>query len=176
MKRKNHVETARHELFCKRSSSRGVTGKGYAEISARRQNSMSAREIGQMMSSTMPSEGSSGIAPSRELQDNPRPLHPSGLRLQAGGVGEGGGDATPGSQEEASAPFSTLGVRKDSSRLCYRLILKGLWWAQQDSNLRLPPCEGGTLPLSYAPGAADHPAAGTTQHTTSAARPRPQVQ
>ena len=27
-----------------------------------------------------------------------------------------------------------------------------LWWAQQDSNLRLPPCEGGTLPLSYAPG------------------------
>ena len=26
------------------------------------------------------------------------------------------------------------------------------WWAQQDSNLRLPPCEGGTLPLSYAPG------------------------
>ena len=29
-------------------------------------------------------------------------------------------------------------------------LLKG-WWAQQDSNLRLPPCEGGTLPLSYAP-------------------------
>lgn len=28
------------------------------------------------------------------------------------------------------------------------------WWAQQDSNLRLPPCEGGTLPLSYAPVAA----------------------
>src|SRR5277367_3150504 len=26
-----------------------------------------------------------------------------------------------------------------------------IWWAQQDSNLRLPPCEGGTLPLSYAP-------------------------
>jgi len=23
-----------------------------------------------------------------------------------------------------------------------------LWWALQDSNLRLPPCEGGTLPLS----------------------------
>jgi hypothetical protein len=22
------------------------------------------------------------------------------------------------------------------------------WWALQDSNLRLPPCEGGTLPLS----------------------------
>jgi hypothetical protein len=31
---------------------------------------------------------------------------------------------------------------------CKLLIL---WWAQQDSNLRLPPCEGGTLPLSYAP-------------------------
>src|ERR1017187_3935849 len=31
-------------------------------------------------------------------------------------------------------------------------ILLNLWWAQQDSNLRLPPCEGGTLPLSYAPG------------------------
>jgi hypothetical protein len=30
---------------------------------------------------------------------------------------------------------------------------KNMWWAQQDSNLRLPPCEGGTLPLSYAPGA-----------------------
>ncbi len=28
---------------------------------------------------------------------------------------------------------------------------EGRWWAQQDSNLRLPPCEGGTLPLSYAP-------------------------
>lgn len=26
-----------------------------------------------------------------------------------------------------------------------------LFWAQQDLNLRLPPCEGGTLPLSYAP-------------------------
>jgi len=23
------------------------------------------------------------------------------------------------------------------------LILGGLWWALQDSNLRLPPCEGG---------------------------------
>src|SRR5271154_68926 len=31
---------------------------------------------------------------------------------------------------------------------------QGNWWAQQDSNLRLPPCEGGTLPLSYAPGIA----------------------
>ncbi len=31
---------------------------------------------------------------------------------------------------------------------------KGIWWAQQDSNLRLPPCEGGTLPLSYAPRSA----------------------
>ncbi len=30
------------------------------------------------------------------------------------------------------------------------------WWAQQDSNLRLPPCEGGTLPLSYAPIAQDN--------------------
>ncbi len=26
------------------------------------------------------------------------------------------------------------------------------WWAQQGSNLRLRPCEGRTLPLSYAPG------------------------
>ena len=25
---------------------------------------------------------------------------------------------------------------------------KDFWWALQDSNLRLPPCEGGTLPLS----------------------------
>ena len=31
------------------------------------------------------------------------------------------------------------------------LSFKG-WWAVQDLNLRLPPCEGGTLPLSYAPG------------------------
>ena len=31
------------------------------------------------------------------------------------------------------------------------LIQRVAWWAQQDSNLRLPPCEGGTLPLSYAP-------------------------
>jgi hypothetical protein len=28
---------------------------------------------------------------------------------------------------------------------CKLLII---WWALQDSNLRLPPCEGGTLPLS----------------------------
>jgi hypothetical protein len=35
---------------------------------------------------------------------------------------------------------------------CKLLIL---WWAQQDSNLRLPPCEGGTLPLSYAPWEPD---------------------
>jgi hypothetical protein len=28
----------------------------------------------------------------------------------------------------------------------YKLLI--LWWALQDSNLRLPPCEGGTLPLS----------------------------
>jgi hypothetical protein len=40
---------------------------------------------------------------------------------------------------------------------CYQSLLSAacklliLWWAQQDSNLRLPPCEGGTLPLSYAP-------------------------
>ncbi len=40
---------------------------------------------------------------------------------------------------------------------CHKLVcgipckLLILWWAQQDSNLRLPPCEGGTLPLSYAP-------------------------
>src|SRR5260370_41415308 len=40
-----------------------------------------------------------------------------------------------------------------------------LWWAQQDSNLRLPPCEGGTLPLSYAPSCAvaraDHESVGS---------------
>jgi hypothetical protein len=35
-------------------------------------------------------------------------------------------------------------------RAVFRKLLI-LWWAQQDSNLRLPPCEGGTLPLSYAP-------------------------
>src|ERR1700679_1082379 len=33
--------------------------------------------------------------------------------------------------------------------ICSKLLIS--WWAQQDSNLRLPPCEGGTLPLSYAP-------------------------
>ena len=36
----------------------------------------------------------------------------------------------------------------EADAACKLLIL---WWAQQDSNLRLPPCEGGTLPLSYAP-------------------------
>src|SRR6202034_1877102 len=39
-----------------------------------------------------------------------------------------------------------------------------LWWAQQDSNLRLPPCEGGTLPLSYAPQSCSLKAK-TTQHS-----------
>lgn len=43
---------------------------------------------------------------------------------------------------------------------CLRI---GKWWAQQDSNLRLPPCEGGTLPLSYAPGTALE----ATQYTSS---------
>jgi hypothetical protein len=32
-----------------------------------------------------------------------------------------------------------------TDKSCKLLIL---WWALQDSNLRLPPCEGGTLPLS----------------------------
>jgi hypothetical protein len=31
---------------------------------------------------------------------------------------------------------------------CLGHKLKILWWALQDLNLRLPPCEGGTLPLS----------------------------
>jgi hypothetical protein len=47
--------------------------------------------------------------------------------------------------------FLLLGNRKGSSRVWKYLIFDGIWWAQQDSNLRLPPCEGGTLPLSYAP-------------------------
>ncbi len=44
-----------------------------------------------------------------------------------------------------SAPFSTVVLALN----CRKVLI--LWWAQQDSNLRLPPCEGGTLPLSYAP-------------------------
>ena len=40
------------------------------------------------------------------------------------------------------------GATNSPANLAKLLIL---WWAQQDSNLRLPPCEGGTLPLSYAP-------------------------
>jgi hypothetical protein len=52
----------------------------------------------------------------------------------------------------ASPPLTTpktgpIGPRKEGSTP--KLLI--LWWAQQDSNLRLPPCEGGTLPLSYAP-------------------------
>jgi hypothetical protein len=63
---------------------------------------------------------------------------------------------------------SAYGVSKTLARISYRTaqaLLRNhyvrallgfaklliLWWAQQDSNLRLPPCEGGTLPLSYAP-------------------------
>jgi len=42
------------------------------------------------------------------------------------------------------------------------LIQRVAWWAQQDSNLRLPPCEGGTLPLSYAPRIAARRRAGGT--------------
>ena len=37
------------------------------------------------------------------------------------------------------------------ARQTLRLGGPSRWWARQDSNLRLPPCEGGTLPLSYAP-------------------------
>jgi hypothetical protein len=48
----------------------------------------------------------------------------------------------------------TYGIGSPSNDLRKLLNLIRLWWAQQDSNLRLPPCEGGTLPLSYAPGVA----------------------
>lgn len=41
------------------------------------------------------------------------------------------------------------------------------WWAQQDSNLRLPPCEGGTLPLSYAPNCLAAAAPGELTQTTA---------
>src|SRR6185437_13713048 len=44
------------------------------------------------------------------------------------------------------------------------------WWAQQDSNLRLPPCEGGTLPLSYAPR---NPVGGTGVRVSSGDRSSP---
>ena len=37
------------------------------------------------------------------------------------------------------------------SRCRISLMFKGIWWAQQDSNLRLRPCKGGTLPPRYAP-------------------------
>ncbi len=50
----------------------------------------------------------------------------------------------------AEAKIGLIGPRRES---CTAKLLN-FWWAQQDSNLRLPPCEGGTLPLSYAPGTA----------------------
>ena len=50
-------------------------------------------------------------------------------------------------------PSTLISLKQDGSRKLVMLSCKLLilWWAQQDSNLRLPPCEGGTLPLSYAP-------------------------
>jgi hypothetical protein len=45
----------------------------------------------------------------------------------------------------AQAVATGLSARRMTSKY---FILNGLWWALQDSNLRLPPCEGGTLPLS----------------------------
>jgi hypothetical protein len=45
----------------------------------------------------------------------------------------------------------TYGNGSLSCDLCKLFNFIEDWWAQQDSNLRLPPCEGGTLPLSYAP-------------------------
>ena len=59
-----------------------------------------------------------------------------------------GADCTP------VKSYSTRNSTFRNSRLlmdCKLFIVNELWWAQQDSNLRLPPCEGGTLPLSYAP-------------------------
>ena len=50
-----------------------------------------------------------------------------------------------GGEENACWGFATKHHKRSSVSACQLLIL---WWALQDSNLRLPPCEGGTLPLS----------------------------
>jgi hypothetical protein len=50
----------------------------------------------------------------------------------------GTGNPPPDGREEGRAQASSYNI----------FIREGLWWALQDSNLRLPPCEGGTLPLS----------------------------
>jgi hypothetical protein len=42
----------------------------------------------------------------------------------------------------------TCGWNRESTETHKSNNIMCLWWALQDSNLRLPPCEGGTLPLS----------------------------
>ena len=66
-----------------------------------------------------------------------------------------------GRKKTKTADFSAACLDSLDCIGCLRI---GTWWAQQDSNLRLPPCEGGTLPLSYAPGTTQdaHPASGNT--------------
>ena len=51
-----------------------------------------------------------------------------------------------GSTQANKGAQHLLPVGRHMAGKCF--ILNGLWWALQDSNLRLPPCEGGTLPLS----------------------------
>ena len=46
-----------------------------------------------------------------------------------------------------------LGPPRDGKEL--KAVSDSLQWAQQDLNLRLRPCEGRTLPLSYAPQLTD---------------------
>jgi len=47
------------------------------------------------------------------------------------------------SSELAYDVCTTCKVSSNYQAFAMFLYLNGLWWAQQDSNLRLPPCEGG---------------------------------
>ena len=72
---------------------------------------------------------------------------------EAAGKREGGGRLclSNAGKEGGIDDSDDLQQKQQSDRLNLPLSQCKYWWAQQDSNLRLPPCEGGTLPLSYAP-------------------------
>ncbi len=76
-----------------------------------------------------------------------------GQRVHAGVAGKRPGDGRIGVRKTQGRRGIEVGSLGFATK-CYQSTRTGVskllipWWALQDSNLRLPPCEGGTLPLS----------------------------
>jgi hypothetical protein len=94
-------------------------------------------------------EGGSRVAGSRQFQGHIGHLYPQS-RLKSDKHVTNWWRCCRGPEGvcEDQHPSAPLNSQRSPCRRIYCLIFIDLWWALQDSNLRLPPCEGGTLPLS----------------------------